>query len=101
MIGSSQNPADEYFNTFDLFCVKEIEVEEEEENYEDQDVKPFICAQCGKTFKQNHQLKYHMNQHLDVKPFVCNVCNKTFMNSRNLRDHSTIHTGIKFLEVYY
>ena len=61
---------------------------------EEEDTEPFICAECGKTFKHNHQLKYHMNQHKDVKPFVCDICNKTFMNSRNLRDHSSIHTGI-------
>ena len=76
------------------FCTCTQENIARERSDEEEETKPFICAECGKAFKHNHQLKYHVNQHKDVKPFVCDICNKTFMNSRNLRDHSSIHTGI-------
>ncbi|XP_050300787.1 zinc finger protein 92-like [Anthonomus grandis grandis] len=65
--------------------------------------KPFLCAQCGKTFKQLTQLKNHEVIHKvpeDLPTWTklkkCPKCDKFLANSKILKSHiKTVHEGIK------
>ena len=40
---------------------------------------PFSCNYCGRRFKKEQYLKYHMIAHSGARPHMCNICGKTFM----------------------
>lgn len=57
------------------------------------DKKPStICYICGKTLKS--PINLHMKAvHENVRPFRCDICNKTFREKNRLRLHMMVHTG--------
>ncbi|KAH1002781.1 hypothetical protein HUJ04_008837 [Dendroctonus ponderosae] len=67
------------------------------------DVKPFLCSDCGKSFRQLSQLKNHEASHKmpDDMPTwsrvkKCDKCNQFFANSKSLKCHiKTVHEKIK------
>ncbi|XP_063614477.1 protein suppressor of hairy wing-like [Penaeus indicus] len=54
--------------------------------------RPFICAECGSSFKKKWNLKVHMESHSD--PFECKVCHLKFKFRHKLRSHMGRHTGV-------
>ena len=58
-------------------------------------VRPFACETCDKTFLQKCNLNMHMRIHSGEKPFVCETCGKTFLRKYNLAVHMRTHTGEK------
>lgn len=54
--------------------------------------RPFICAECGSSFKKKWNLKVHMESHSD--PFECEVCHLKFKFKHKLRLHMGRHTGV-------
>ncbi|XP_071449891.1 zinc finger protein OZF-like [Hetaerina americana] len=61
--------------------------------------KPYLCAECGKTFSQKGDLKRHTKQiHMGLepaKPFLCSYCPKTFSAQSKLKIHERSHTKEK------
>ena len=57
--------------------------------------KPYKCKDCGRAFRQQGDLKYHMKRHVDIKEFQCEFCGKEFARRYSLHLHTKIHTGIR------
>ncbi|XP_046354117.1 zinc finger protein 235-like [Haliotis rufescens] len=57
--------------------------------------RPFVCTECGKTFKHFHNLKNHMKTHGDERQYQCDQCGRGFISSANFKRHMRIHTGEK------
>ena len=54
-------------------------------------VRPYICEICQKTFKTRTSLAYHMGIHSSVKKFPCEVCKKAFPSKLHLHNHQLTH----------
>ncbi|XP_046557015.1 myoneurin-like [Haliotis rubra] len=57
--------------------------------------RPFVCAECGKTFKLFHSLKRHIMTHQDERQYKCDQCGRGFISSANFKRHMRTHTGEK------
>lgn len=53
------------------------------------------CPVCGKTYRGNTNLNYHMATHTGIRPHKCSICGKAFTQKSTLRTHFQIHTGEK------
>ncbi len=51
--------------------------------------RPFICHECGKTFKHNNNLRDHMQLHSNTL-ITCEVCGQTFKSETFFKRHYTI-----------
>ncbi|KAJ8975492.1 hypothetical protein NQ317_016368 [Molorchus minor] len=61
----------------------------------DNDVKPFICDKCAKSFKTKQQLLTHHLVHEYIKPFECSNCEKSFKLKQQLQNHIKIHEDLR------
>lgn len=52
---------------------------------------PYDCRCCGKKFKRKSEVKYHESTHTGEKQFSCGICIKSFSVYRNLKKHSLLH----------
>ncbi|KAI5716917.1 hypothetical protein M8J76_014568 [Diaphorina citri] len=59
--------------------------------------RPYRCAYCIKSFKQQAHLKQHMRIHSDEKPYECTYCGRRFRQKAVLNQHVRLHTG--FVEI--
>lgn len=57
--------------------------------------RPFLCSECGKSFKTNVRLQEHIRRHKGIKPYECNLCSKHFYDKSEKRKHSFIHSHKK------
>ncbi|KAL1451196.1 hypothetical protein WDU94_003480 [Cyamophila willieti] len=57
--------------------------------------RPYRCAYCIKSFKQQAHLKQHMRIHSDEKPYECSYCGRRFRQRAVLNQHVRLHTGEK------
>ena len=59
----------------------------------EEDVKPFICDICPKTFKLSNQLRLHKEfNHSQDRPLTCNFCFRQFKQFDALQKHRQMHT---------
>ena len=59
----------------------------------EEDVKPFVCDICPKTFKLSNQLRLHKEfNHSQDRPLTCNFCFRQFKQFDALQKHRQMHT---------
>ena len=54
-------------------------------------VKRYPCDECGERYHTKTMLKNHQAKHSDARPFVCEQCGKTFKLSRHRTRHMKTH----------
>ncbi|KAJ9579077.1 hypothetical protein L9F63_027790 [Diploptera punctata] len=52
----------------------------------------YICDTCKKSFTRRDVLLRHINEVHGQKQIVCNTCSKVFKSNRYLQDHQICHT---------
>ncbi|XP_073533242.1 uncharacterized protein [Phyllobates terribilis] len=57
--------------------------------------RPHSCKECGKSFRDGGYLKVHMRLHTKEKPYACSECGKCFGQNSALIRHQRIHTDEK------
>ncbi|XP_049624401.1 zinc finger and SCAN domain-containing protein 10 [Suncus etruscus] len=57
--------------------------------------RPYVCGDCGKTFRRSEHLGAHRRVHTGERPFACPVCARRFSQSSQLACHQRVHTGEK------
>ncbi|XP_053951792.1 zinc finger protein 100-like isoform X1 [Anastrepha ludens] len=62
-----------------------------------EDIRPFICEECGEGTRTEAALREHMLTHTDLTPFECEVCKKAFKNESRLKNHMEIHSPSKHI----
>ncbi|XP_075603074.1 uncharacterized protein LOC142600651 isoform X1 [Balearica regulorum gibbericeps] len=58
-----------------------------------QEDTPFVCPECGKSFRQKPNLITHRRIHTGERPFTCFLCGRSFNQKTNLVTHYRVHTG--------
>ena len=51
------------------------------------DKGPFSCPKCPRVLKSEHGLAYHMNIHNGVAAFLCNDCGRSFVTKQKMQNH--------------
>lgn len=57
--------------------------------------KPFLCKECGKSFRLRLSLTIHIRSHTDERPYVCETCGKAFRTCSAVNSHRIIHSDAK------
>ncbi|ULT93782.1 hypothetical protein L3Y34_003341 [Caenorhabditis briggsae] len=60
------------------------------------DDRPLHCEECGRGFHQHSSLDHHMATHNDVRAFVCEDCGFATKTAEHLQLHRRQHTGDTF-----
>ncbi|NXB43860.1 ZN668 protein, partial [Leucopsar rothschildi] len=55
--------------------------------------RPYLCAQCGRTFADPSSFRRHQRAHQGLKPYGCGECGKAFRQPADLAVHRRTHTG--------
>jgi len=50
-------------------------------------MKPYICAECSKSFCAAYELKRHQAVHLDIRQFGCILCDQSFKRKDSVVSH--------------
>ena len=55
-------------------------------------LRPFVCKECGKSFKRRKDVWAHKEVHSTTNKFICPFCDKGFKNHGALWNHKKLHT---------
>ncbi|XP_040852009.1 zinc finger protein 786 isoform X1 [Ochotona curzoniae] len=55
--------------------------------------KPFRCLECGQSFRLKGMLRTHRLRHGGERPFSCGECGRGFTHQCKLREHLRVHSG--------
>ncbi|XP_045338480.1 zinc finger protein 875-like [Leopardus geoffroyi] len=55
--------------------------------------KPFVCQECGRSFRDKSNPITHQRIHSWEKPYVCRDCERPFRDKSTLSKHQRIHSG--------
>ena len=94
--------------------MKSEEIDEDEIEEDDENMKPFCCNICargfhckclfklldqrGNVFLAKEELKTHTCTRTHPKPFECDICRKGFSTKSNMQRHRNIHTKEKVFQ---
>ncbi|KAM8836949.1 zinc finger protein 646 isoform 1-T6 [Spinachia spinachia] len=59
-----------------------------------EDLRPFACDQCGRTYRHAGSLVNHKNSH-KTGEYYCSVCNNTYSNQLAMKNHLRTHFAYK------
>ncbi|XP_036222839.2 zinc finger protein weckle isoform X1 [Bactrocera oleae] len=62
-----------------------------------EDIRPFICEECGECTRTETTLREHMLIHTDYAPYECEICKKGFKNQSRLKKHMEMHSSHKHI----
>lgn len=58
------------------------------------DPRPYVCNQCGRSYRHAGSLVNHKNSH-KTGEFHCSICSNTYPNQLAMKNHLRIHFGLK------
>ncbi len=58
------------------------------------DPRPFVCDQCGRSYRHAGSLVNHKNSH-KTGEYFCALCNNTYSNQLAMKNHLRIHFAVK------
>ncbi|XP_056628059.1 zinc finger protein 646 [Triplophysa dalaica] len=58
------------------------------------DPRPFVCDQCGRSYRHAGSLVNHKNSH-KTGEYYCALCNNTYSNQLAMKNHLRIHFSVK------
>ncbi|OMJ68463.1 hypothetical protein SteCoe_34070 [Stentor coeruleus] len=61
--------------------------------------KKYRCKDCMKMLSSKQSLREHRYSHQDIKPYVCSLCNKTFRHGSQLTNHKKTHKNDSMLSI--
>ncbi|XP_068790376.1 uncharacterized protein [Struthio camelus] len=64
-----------------------------QQGHEGQRGHPYVCSDCGRTYKHYSSMRRHCISHIGLRPFSCPECGRAFMRKEHLRMHQRLHTG--------
>ncbi|XP_022216252.2 zinc finger protein 311-like isoform X2 [Drosophila obscura] len=74
-------------------CIKRLN--HERRHKECPDIRPHVCAVCGKAFKLKGVLRAHEIVHTGEQPFHCEICDVHFNRKSSLQTHNRSKQHIK------
>ncbi|KAK4874556.1 hypothetical protein RN001_013916 [Aquatica leii] len=80
-------------NTEGKICEKKLCVSNHMQTHND--IRPFLCSVCGKSFTAKKYLLIHLKTHTEERSFKCQHCGKGFIQKGNLVEHLRLHSGLK------
>lgn len=57
-------------------------------------LKPFVCSECGKSFKEKRYLAEHFRIHTGENLHQCRICEKKFTKKSHYKRHVKTHPGM-------
>ncbi|XP_026132011.1 zinc finger protein 850 isoform X1 [Carassius auratus] len=58
------------------------------------DPRPFVCDQCGRSYRHAGSLVNHKHSH-KTGEYYCSLCNNTYSNQLAMKNHLRIHFAVK------
>ena len=55
----------------------------------------YSCSDCGRTYSRLSDVQRHLRTHTGERPYQCPCCDKSFHRQEQLTTHTRIHTGEK------
>ena len=59
----------------------------------------YQCEKCSKSYNRHSLLVRHSHVHDELRPFMCSVCQKTFVCKDSLNQHKLTHTDVTTADV--